>query len=375
MSKIENVSSPKERLMSLDVLRGLDMIYLMVSVSVMRPLMKLCGASEGTVSFWTKHPWEGFSAYDIIMPMFIFMCGAAIPFALGKRMDGDGRPAKGFWRHVWSRFVLLWILGMAAQGGLLSYEPAKMFYFSNTLQTIAIGYVITAAVMLIRRRWVHYAVTAALAAGYGIAMAVWGDYGEHTNLAAVVEHHIACLIYPAGNAMTKSTTTYTWFATIPMFGFMSLCGFHATNIIRSAADKWRKVAVLGGFGLAMLVIGLVAEWCGVPCIKHVFSFSFTLQAMGWCVLMLDALYVIIDVLGFRRGWWLTVLFGQVSLAAYMMGGTFNVALKAFSERLVGGLAAKFPDDVKALILGLATFATLSYVLFVWRRFKQASKLR
>ena len=81
------------RLMSLDVLRGLDMIYLMVSVSVMRPLLKLCGASEGTVSFWTRHPWEGFSAYDIIMPMFIFMCGAAIPFALGKRLDADGRPA------------------------------------------------------------------------------------------------------------------------------------------------------------------------------------------------------------------------------------------------------------------------------------------
>ena len=371
----DNANSPKERLMSLDVLRGLDMIYLMVSVSVMRPMLKLCGASEGTVSFWTRHPWEGFSAYDIIMPMFIFMCGAAIPFALGRRMDGEGRPAKGFWRHVWSRFVLLWILGMAAQGSLLTFDPDSISIFSNTLQTIAAGYVITAAVMLAKRRLTRCAVTIALPVLYGVAIAAWGDYGENTNLAVVIDRHICAAIYPASSKWANPTTTYTWFATIPMFGFMSLCGFHATNIIRSAAGKWRKVAVLGGFGLAMLAMGLVAEWCGVPCIKHVFSFSFTLQAMGLCVLMLDALYALIDVLGFRRGWWLAVLFGQVSLASYMMGGTFSAAPKAFAEKLVGGLAAKFPDDVRALVLGLATFATLSYILFVWRRFKQASKSR
>lgn len=363
------------RLMSLDVLRGLDMIYLMACGMFLRPLLGLMGigAEDKAYAFLTKHPWEGFSAHDIIMPLFIFMCGAAIPFALGKRLGADGRPARGFWRYVWSRFALLWVLGMVAQGKLLTFDPDLISIFDNTLQTIAVGYVITAAVMLAKRRWTQYAVTIALPVLYGVAMAVWGDYGENTNLAVVIDRHICAVIYPATSSWANPTTTYTWFATVPMFGFMSLCGFYATNVIRSNANPWRKAGILGVAGLAMLAVGLVAEWCGVPCIKHVFTFSFTLQAMGWCVLLLDALYVVIDILNVRRGWWLAVLFGQASLASYMLGGTFKSVFARAADILMSGLVRKLPDDVKAFILGLATFAVLSYVLFVWRRFKQAGK--
>ena len=366
-------SARKERLMSLDVLRGLDMIYLTIAYLVIRPLLTLMGKEKGAAyNFLTTHPWEGFSGYDIIMPMFIFMCGAAIPFALGKRMDADGRPAKGFWRHVFSRAAVLWVLGMASQGKLLTFDIDLISIFCNTLQTIAVGYVITAAAMCARRRCVQYAVTAALPIGYGIAMAVWGDYGEHTNLAVTLDRHICALIYPASSKWANPTTTYTWFATVPMFGFMSLCGFHATNVIRSAAGKWRKAGVLGMGGLAMLAAGLVAERCGIPCIKHVFTFSFTLQAMGWCVLMLDALYVIIDVLGFRRGWWLAVLYGQTSLAAYMLDSVLNGVPQCAAVKLASGLADKLPERARPLVLGLAAFAVITFCLHVWRCYKQAS---
>ena len=46
-----------------------------------------------------------------------------------------------------------------------------------------------------------------------------------------------------------------------------------------------------------------------------FTVSFTLQAMGWCFLLLDLFFVLIDVQGIRQGWWLLILCGQTSLAA------------------------------------------------------------
>ena len=39
-----------------------------------------------------RHPWGGFALWDIIMPLFIFMCGAAIPFALTRRLDENAQP-------------------------------------------------------------------------------------------------------------------------------------------------------------------------------------------------------------------------------------------------------------------------------------------
>jgi hypothetical protein len=94
--------------------------------------------------------------------------------------------------------------------------------------------------------------------------------------------------------------------------------------------------------------------------------------MGWCVLMLDALYVIIDVLGFRRGWWLAVLYGQTSLAAYMLDSVLNGVPQCAAGKLASGLADKLPERARPLVLGLAAFAVITFCLHVWRCYKQAS---
>ena len=74
---------------------------------------------------------------DIIMPLFIFMCGAAIPYALSRRLkNGQGE----FWRHVMARVVMLWVMGGCVQGNWLSFNLHSFSPFANTLQAIAIGY-------------------------------------------------------------------------------------------------------------------------------------------------------------------------------------------------------------------------------------------
>lgn len=355
-----------ERLFSLDALRGLDMLFLCVVQPLVMAIASGWGfADEGTHPFigQFKHHWGGFTAYDLIMPLFIFMCGAAVPFALRRRLDAEGRPTPAFWRHIGWRFVALWILGMVAQGRLRSCDPSQFVYFSNTLQSIAVGYVIAALVFLVKDRRIRIGVTVALAMVYGLLLQCWGDYSVGGNLAMKVDMVFVRALQPCGH----DTASYTWYLTSLMFGVMALCGMHATQILQSDRTPWRKASVLGAFGAVLLVGGWILEWAGVPCIKHIFTVSFTAQAMGVSVLLLAALYVVNDIWRCRRGWWIVTLYGQTALASYLLGEVFRAIPEAASRTVLDGLAKRIGAPWEDVILQLGLAAALTFFLFLWRK--------
>ena len=85
-------NSPKKRLASLDALRGLDMFYLAIVSYVFLALPQL-GDNKifGWLAQQCEHPdWQGFTAYDVVFPMFIFVVGVAMPFAFSRRMELPG---------------------------------------------------------------------------------------------------------------------------------------------------------------------------------------------------------------------------------------------------------------------------------------------
>lgn len=77
------------RLRSLDLLRGLDMMLLTVIGPFVIALNSACGLPDQVLAQF-RHSWVGFSFWDIIMPLFIFASGAAVPFAM-KKADGRSR--------------------------------------------------------------------------------------------------------------------------------------------------------------------------------------------------------------------------------------------------------------------------------------------
>src|SRR5690625_6078808 len=72
-----------ERIMSIDVLRGFDMLLIIVADRFFRNLHKAADTNvTGFLSTQFSHPkWFGFHFYDIIMPLFLFVVGAVIPFS------------------------------------------------------------------------------------------------------------------------------------------------------------------------------------------------------------------------------------------------------------------------------------------------------
>ena len=359
-----------KRLLSLDLLRGLDMILLTVVGPLFWAVNKAWTMPEA-VQLQFKHAWGGFTLWDIIMPLFIFACGAAIPYALSKRLDEDGWATAAFWKHVLGRFALLWFCGMLVQGRLATLDPLQISPYNNTLQTIAAGYLIAALVMLIPIRALRALFPFALAGAYGALLHFLGDYSQGGNLAQVVEQKILGGILPAGSLAFK-THGYTWFLTTLMFGAMTLCGAQCAEILRGKGPNGRKATALLLIGGSLLGAGFALE-LAVPCIKHIFTVSFTCQAMGWCVLALDVLYVLTDVFGLRFGWWFVTLYGQCALTAYMATHFFRPSLEACTKSITKGFPRFIDKAYMPLAEALVTVIVLTIVLVIRRRLRGAKK--
>ena len=297
-----------------------------------------------------SHPYGGFTLWDVIMPLFIFMCGAAVPFAL------------------------LWFLGLVAQGHLLSLDILQISPFDNTLQSIASGYLIAAFVFLIPNRRIRISVPIVLAAAYSLLMHFGGDYSKWGNVGMKAENFILPLILPAGSRVPEMADPgYTWFLTVLMFGAMTLCGMEATLILRAKDDlkvRFRKLLFLG---LALLAAGwALVPW--IPMVKHTYTYTFTAQAMGWNCLALAVLFYLTDILKWRRGLGLFILFGQHALVAYLAIEVFGGTFAAFGAFVTQGVPHAFGAAARPLAAWFAASALLVAVLYYWHQAQLAKKL-
>ena len=138
-----------QRLASLDALRGMDLLMLVALDRVVFKLQPVINAGwyDTFLQGFTHKEWEGFSPWDLVMPLFMFMSGVTIPYSLSRYREGEQSRRALYWR-LCRRFMLLWILGMICQGNLLSFDSQHIYLFSNTLQAIAVGYVFAALLYL-----------------------------------------------------------------------------------------------------------------------------------------------------------------------------------------------------------------------------------
>ncbi len=199
------------RLMSLDALRGFDMFWIVGGHAI------VSGLGKGLSSEWfDRHilpqiqhvPWEGFTAWDLIMPLFLFLVGAAMPFSFAKRL-AQGESRGRLFLHVLYRVVILWILGMVAQGRLLEYDLSQLQLYSNTLQAIAAGYLIASVLLLTLRPTWQFVVTAGLLLAYWglLALAPVPGYGAGQ---LTPEGNMAIYIDKLILGRFQDGTTYTW---------------------------------------------------------------------------------------------------------------------------------------------------------------------
>ena len=225
-----------------------------------------------------------------------------------------------------------------------------------------------AAVLYARKNILAIVVPVACAVVYTVALAAYGDYDKFGNLAYKIDISILGAVLPTGNRWVENPSYYTWFFTSLMFVVMAFAGYHATRILQRVEGGWRKAGALALYGAGFLAIGAVSlVW--IPCIKPIYTLSFTSLAMGVCVLLLAGLYVVNDVLCYRRGWEPVLFFGRMALAAYFISHFFRPVLRAAAELFGNGFCRYLPDSARPFVIQVFITACLVVAMLSWRRIK------
>ena len=110
-------TEPQKRLHSLDALRGFDMFWITGGSYLVGVLAHYTGAGWlEVINEQMEHvPWNGFHFYDLIFPLFMFISGVAIPFALVSKLERNV-PKKELAKKAIIRGITLVILGWFYNG-------------------------------------------------------------------------------------------------------------------------------------------------------------------------------------------------------------------------------------------------------------------
>jgi predicted acyltransferase len=361
-----------QRLESLDVLRGFDLFCLVALSDV---LLKLAPALQNDgytrMLWWFTHvDWEGFSSWDLVMPLFLFMSGISIPFALGKARAADNRrPA---YRRIARRFILLWLFGMICPGNLLGLDPHRIYLFSNTLQSIAVGYVGAALLFLNTRPRTQVVVCLGLLAAYWAAMQFvridgfgGGNYTPEGNLAEWIDCRVLGRFRDGatvvdGQVVFAPWYHYTWI--LSSLGFIAtvVSGTLAGIILRGTSSPLRKTTTLLATGAACVAAGWLFS-LEMPVIKKLWTSSMVLVSSGYCYLLMGVFYYIVDCKHITRPLrWLRV-YGTNSILAYMLAEV--VSFSSITQSLLFGFEQYVGPFYPALIA--AANAALLYAILYY----------
>jgi predicted acyltransferase len=351
---------PSDRIVSVDALRGFDMFWIMGGGPLVMECLRLF--SNPLPPWLERHfdhvEWEGFVAWDLIMPLFMFIVGVAMPFSVGKRMArGDSRA--NIYRKVLWRTLVLFVLGMAAQGNLLAFDLNKLHLYCNTLQAIAAGYLISSiALVELKVRW-QAALAGVLLLVYWLLMAFVPVAGHGRPAPLTPDGNLAMLIDKAVLGRFQDGTTYTWILSSLAFGATVLIGVLAGHLLRTRQSGPRKVFLLVVAGIGCLLGGWLWSFA-FPIIKHIYSSSMVLWASGWSLLLLALFYGVIDVLSFRRWAFPFTVVGMNAIVAYLAPDF--IEFSSISKAFLGGLATHL-GTYGNFVLAFGAFGSLWVVLY------------
>jgi predicted acyltransferase len=358
------------RLLSLDGLRGFDMLWIIGGQFIIRGLAKVWpGTVSSAVSAQFEHvPWVGLHCFDVIWTLFMFMVGVSLSFSIAKRKRMNESP-RSIYSHAVKRAVILFILGMIAQGNLLEFNLATLHPFYSVLHGIAAGYLIATVVTMNFKAKGQAITTAIFLVSYWILLLTIPVPGVGRGL-----------LTPTGNAATYIDRLVlgrfyyaplgqenTWFLSYLGFAASVLLGVLAGELLLSSRSKKAKCLALYGYGAGLLALGLVwSIW--LPVIKLLWTSSFVLVAGGISCLMMATFYLLIDVLGYRKWVFPFTVIGMNALAVYMATEVFD--FRKIGDIFVGSLLPRVGrwDELLAYSASLAIIWLILYWMYRTRTF-------
>jgi len=353
-----------ERLVSLDIFRGLVMFLLVAETAgIYHAVTDLTVPS----TFWSQlitqfhhHPWHGLRFWDLIQPFFMFIVGVAMAFSVAKRT------AHGFtWnqslRHILFRCFMLLLFGV---GLICIYAGALRWELWNILSQLSVTILIAFLIM----RWSAFT---QIAISFALLVATEIAYRTYASIAGIDDPFVQGTNFGARLDMILmgKINSGGWVAIncIPTAAH-TIWGVVAGQLLLSERSPVRKMGWLLLAGLVLLAAGYALDLFDVtPIIKRICTSSFVLVSGGWCLVVLASFYGLIDIAGCRRWGFLFVVVGMNPIFIYLFSETIgrqwlNRTVAIFTT---GGLKmAGVSEAIASVFTALVVFA-LQWYLCHW----------
>ena len=256
--------------------------------------------------------WHGWTPTDLIFPFFVFILGAAVPYAFTRRLK-EGASRAVLLRQTLKRAAVLFGLGLVMNAWYLLTKSDAVFRIPGVLQRLAVCYAASSALFLYMTPQLQAAASFGGLLAYWLLLRWWGDLTPAGNLPAIVDRFLL-----GKHLYTPAFDPEGVLSTLPAIA-QSQAGVLTALWLRCDRSDAKKTSGMAAAGAILAVLGLA--WSPFfPINKALWTSSYVLFTTGLALLALAGLHWLIDLRG--KGVWSKPFeaLGVSALAAYILSG-------------------------------------------------------
>jgi predicted acyltransferase len=342
-------NAESKRLLSLDALRGFDMLFIMGGAGFIIALNTLmpCAFFDTLAEQMRHAEWDGLTHHDTIFPLFLFIAGISFPLSLAKQ-KAMGKSQSSIITKIIRRGLMLVAIGII-YNGLLKWEFDEMRY-AGVLARIGLAWMFAALLFVFCKTRIRAIIAAVILLGYWLLLtfvpAPDANGASPFSMEGSIVGYIDRQFLP-GKLYRDIHDPEGILSTLPAI-VTAMLGMFTGEFIklkRAGLSDTKKVGYMIIAGGILLVIGLL--WDTVfPINKNLWTSSFVCTVGAYSVIMFALFYYIIDVKGFRSWTKFFAVIGMNSITIYIAQSFINFRFTA--NKIFGGTIALMPEDAQPL---------------------------
>ena len=354
-------NSAEKRLLALDALRGFDMLWIVGFGLLIKAFAKATdyGWATALAAQLSHAPWHGFRGWDLIFPLFMFLVGASIPYAIRGKLEKNTPKKQLIWR-ILRRTILLIFLGIIYNGALSDFSDPR---YASVLGQIGIGYCIAAMLVLFTGKFKHVLITFIV-----VSLIV-----TVAQLCIPVPQHGANVLTPEGSMnayldqlLLPGKLYAKYYDPEGVLNIVSGVGITLIGVLAGLLlrqNKWndyQKTGIMAGTGTLLILAALfIHPW--YPINKEIWTVPFNLLTGGISLILLAVFYLSTDTLKLTRWNFPLRVIGMNAITIYMAARVLN--FQGVSLFLFGGIAS-LSDEWKRTVILLGVILIQWLLLFL-----------
>ena len=353
-----------KRLLSIDTLRGMDMLLIMGLAPLILAICTLfSGGSEGWLASQMHHAdWNGLTVMDMVFPLFLFIAGLSFPFSYAKQVE-KGRTSWQIHRKILVRALLLVLLGIVYNGFFKLEFPQR---YASVLGRIGLAWMFAALLFIHLKPVPRIVVALVLLVGYGLLITFVGAPDAPAGAGPLTRD--GCLNGWIDRLLLPGRLHNGNFDPEGLLGLVpatvtAMLGMFTGEFVRLPEEMvsgTRKTLLMLAAAAACIVAGLL--WSRVlPLNKKLWTSTFVLVVGGISIALYALVFYVVEVKGCAKWTFPFRVVGLNSITIYLLQQI--VPLRPVSEFFLGGAARLLPEAWGAVLLSAGYVAVCWLILY------------